>query len=153
MSSIGKEEDQIIDKIFSWCSTSNGLVIIKKSIAEVKEKKGLYQESVKCKGDLYSFKFIVSDYTGLNIKASGELARELSMLAKAHTQRERLIEKARISYGIWVYTKDICNYPSHAKLNGKKFLIKRGAKVGFFKHIHTGGLVGCGCFSKPVLPF
>lgn len=153
MTSIGKEESQVIDKIFSCCSTSDEIVIIKKSIAEVKDKKGLYQEAVKCKGDLYSFKFIVSDYTGLNIKVSGELGRELRRLAEAYVQRERLIVKAGISYGIWVYTKDICNYPSHAKLNGKKFLIKRGAKVGFFKHIHTGGLVGCGCISKPVMPF
>ncbi|CRY06290.1 Uncharacterised protein [Yersinia enterocolitica] len=153
MSRIIKEEGLIIDKMFSWCTSAEEILIIKKTITEVKNRKGLYSEVIKYKGDLYHLKFSVADATGLNLKASGELGRELWRLTSAPIQRERLIKKAGISFGIWMYTADVCQYPSHSKLNGKKFSIKNGAKVGFFKRIHIGELVGCGCFSKPVLPF
>lgn len=153
MSSISKEEVAIIEQMFSCCASADDLIIIKKSITEVRKGKGLYNEVIKHKSDLYHLKFSVADATGLNLKVSGELGRVLWRLISPPIQRERLLKKAGISFGIWMYTEDICQYPSHAKLNGKKFSIKRGAKVGFFKRIHIGELVGCGCFSKPVLPF
>ena len=153
MSKTKKEESAIIDQMFSWCASADDLVIIKKSITEVRKGKGLYSEVIEHKADLYHLKFNIADATGLNLKASDKLGRVLWQLIYPPIQREKQIKKAGISFGIWVYTEDICQYPSHAKLNGKKFSIKGGAKIGFFKHIHTRELVGCGCFSKPILPF
>lgn len=152
MASISKEESLIIDKMFSWCATDDELPIIKKSISDVKNGRGLYHEVSRCKGDLRSLKFVVSDYTGLGIKPSGELARVLWFIVQEPPQRQRQV-KAGIVYGIWMYTPDICDYPSHAKLNGKKFTLKKGARIGLFKRVHPRQLVGCSCFNKPVLPF
>ncbi|KAA1280243.1 hypothetical protein DXF85_02920 [Citrobacter pasteurii] len=67
-------------------------------------------------------------------------------------QAKRMI-KAGIVYGIWMYTVDICQHPDHEKLNGKRFPLKKGAKVGFFKRIYPSQLSGCSCFIRPVLPF
>ncbi|MEQ9910994.1 hypothetical protein [Pectobacterium polaris] len=65
---------------------------------------------------------------------------------------ERMI-KAGIAHGVWIYTPDICQNPDHAKLNGKTFPLKKGARVGFFKRTYPGQIAGCACFIKPVLPF
>lgn len=152
MSSISKEESAIIEKMFSWCASRDDLPIIKQSITEVKNGKGLYVESAKCKGDLYSLKFVVADHTGLALKAAGELGMALYQLVKAKSERERMI-KAGIVYGIWMYTPDICEHYEHAKLNGKKFPLKKGVRVGFFRSSYPRKMVGCSCFIKPVLPF
>lgn len=152
MPSIIKEESLAIDKMFSWCATGDEIIIIKKAIFEVKIGKGLYNEASKCKGDLHSLKFIVSEHTGLDQKAAVELGRALYRLVKPKYERERMI-RAGIVYGTWVYTSDICQYPHHEKLNGKRFSLIKGARIGFFKRELPGQSVGCSCFIKPVLPF
>lgn len=152
MSSISKEEGAIIEQMFSWCASADDLIIIKKSITEVRKGKGLHSEVIKCKGDLYHLKFIVADTTGLNLKVSGELSRELWFIAKCTPDREKMINSG-IVYGNWFYADSTCKYPEHAKLHGKKIPLKKGAKIGIFKRIHARQLVGCWCFIKPVLPF
>lgn len=152
MPSISKEEGAVIENLFSWCASADDLIIIKKSIMEARKGRGLYDEAIKHNGDLNSFKFSVADATGLRLKVSGELSRVIWFIVKAAPARERMIN-AGIIFGTWVYTDALCKYPGHAKLNGKKIPLKKGARIGLFKRIHTGQLVGCWCFCKPVLPF
>lgn len=152
MKSISKEESLVIDKMFSWCASSDEIINIKKSIAEVRNGNGLYNEVLKHKGDLLSLKHSVADYAGLNIKASGELSRVLWHIVKPAIDRERMTNSGIIC-GIWIYTSDNCKYPHHEKLNGKKFPLTKGIRIGLFKKIRPQQLVGCHCFIKPVLPF
>ena len=91
MPSISKEEHQIIDKMFSWCASINDMTIIKEAITDVKNGNGLYGKAAECKGDLYSFKSVVSDHTGLDLRASGELGRILYHLVKTMADRERMV--------------------------------------------------------------
>ncbi|HHL9592758.1 TPA: hypothetical protein ACQ98W_002954 [Citrobacter braakii] len=149
---ISKEESLVIDKMFSWCTTEEDRRIIKKVISEVKKGYGLYDKAVNCKGDLYSFKFVVSENTGLDQKASGELGRVLYHLVKSNYDRERMI-RAGIEYGTWMNSGCECPYPSHSRLHGKKFPLNRGVRIGLFKRILPNALVGCRCFIKPTLPF
>lgn len=152
MASISKEEGAVIDKMFSWCASENDMPIIKKAITEVKNGKGLSVKAAECKGDLYSFKSVVSEHTGLDLRASGEIGRILYHQVKTQADRERMI-RAGITHGIWVNYGIECPYLSHANFHGKKFLLKKGIRVGLFKKIHPSLLVGCRCFIKPVLPF
>ncbi|CND00829.1 TPA: hypothetical protein PXJ50_003888 [Yersinia enterocolitica] len=152
MPSISKEESLAIGKMFSWCTTEEDRCIINKVISEVKKGNGLYDKAVNCKGDLYSFKFAVSEHTRLDQKASGELGMVLYHLVKSISDRERMI-KVGIVYGTWMNYGCECPYLSHAKLHGKKFPLKKGARIGIFKKIHPQSLVGCRCFIKPTLPF
>ena len=68
---LSKEEIAVIEKMFSWCASSNDMSIIKQSIAEIKNGNGLYAKAVACNGDLYSFKSVVAGHTGLGLKTSG----------------------------------------------------------------------------------
>lgn len=152
MPSMPKEEIAVIEKIFSWCTSSSDMTIIKKSILEVKGGNGLYDKAINCKGDLYSFKSVVAEHTGLDLKASGELGRVLYHLVKPYADRERMI-RAGIVYGTWMNTGCECPYSSHVRLHGIKFPLKKGARIGLFKKTHPQTLVGCSCFTKPILPF
>lgn len=153
MSTLSKEETAVIDKMFSWCASSNDMAIIRQSIAEVKKGNGLYVKAVTCKGDLYSFKSVVAEHTGLGLKASGELGRILYHLVKSSADRERMI-RAGIVHGIWVYDDFACKYSSHAKFNGLKFRLLKGIKSGLFaRRVFPQQLVGCGCMAKPEMPF
>lgn len=149
MSRLSKEELAFIEKMFSWCSSSNDIAIIKQSIAEVKKKHGLYDKALSCKGDLHSFKCVVAEHTGLDLKASGELGRILYHLVKSNSDREKMI-KAGIVYAIWIYDDFTCPYRSHAKFKGMKFSLIKGVKSWFFaKRVFPQQLVGCGCMAKP----
>lgn len=152
MSRLSKEESAFIDKMFSWCASSDDISIIKQSIAEVKKGNGLYDKAVACKGDLYSFKSVVAEHTGLDLKASGELSRILWALARQKIDRERKL-MAGITHATWVYEGFLCKYQNHSRLNGKRFSLKKGIRVGFFKRLHPGDLVGCVCMEKPEMPF
>ncbi len=152
MASISKEESAVIDKMFSWCASSSDMVIIKKSILEVKNGNGLCDKAINCKGDLYSFKFVVAEHTGLCLKASGELGRVLYHLVKSQSDRKRMIGSG-IAYGTWMNYGCECPYPSHSRLHGKKFPLKKGARIGLLKRVHPNTLVGCRCFVRPILPF
>lgn len=152
MASISKEESAVIDKMFSWCASSSDMVIIKKSILEVKNGNGLCDKAINCKGDLYSFKSVVAEHTGLALKVSGELGRVLYHLVKPYADRERMI-RAGIAYGTWMNSGCECPYSSHSRLHGKNFPLNRGVRIGLFKRILPNALVGCRCFIKPTLPF
>lgn len=150
MSSLSKEECIIIGKMFEQSASANDMLIIRKAIAEVKNRNGLYDKSVICKGDLYSFKFVVAEHTGLDLKASGELGRILYHLVKPFSDRERMINTG-ITYGLWVYEEFLCSHPSHAEFRGMKLSLEKGLKIGLFKRVFPQQLVGCGCSIKPVL--
>lgn len=151
MASTAAEESSVIEQIFSALSTEE-LVIIKKSIADVKNSRGLYSEVANCNGDLYFLKQIVANSIGIDSKSSGVLARLMWHIVKSVHDRERMM-KAGVTIGVWAYEDYACKYPSHANLNGKKFHLKKGVRIGIFNHIQTQQLVGCGCFINPILPW
>ncbi|HBR2275483.1 hypothetical protein HUZ38_21330 [Klebsiella pneumoniae] len=150
MPNISSEESTVIEDMFSWCP--NDLSVIKKALLDVKNSEGLYQEVVKHKGNLYSLKSDISEATGLNLKVSGELGRELWFVVKQNSDRERMLKNG-IVYGIWIHEGSLCKYPEHEKLNGRQFPIKKGVKMGVFKRILPAQLIGCKCMIKPVLSF
>ncbi|ENP0422078.1 hypothetical protein ACOGYR_001690 [Edwardsiella piscicida] len=152
MSHISKEEGSIINQMFSWCASENELKIIIKSISDIKKEKGLYNEVVKLKGDLQSLSIAIAEATGLNLKASGELGRQLWFIVKAKNDRARQMALG-ITHGTWLYFDFSCKYPEHSKLNNKKISLTKGAKIGMFKWVHPGEQVGCCCFLKVMLPF
>ncbi|XEH50598.1 hypothetical protein NMD75_04540 [Edwardsiella tarda] len=152
MSHISKEERAIINQMFSWCASEDELKIIIKSISNIKKEKGLYNEVVRLKGDLQSLSIAIAEATGINLKASGELSRELWFIVKAKNDRKRQIALG-ITHGTWLYFDFSCKYPEHSKLNNKKISLRKGAKIGILKREYPGQLVGCCCFIKPILPF
>ncbi|ATM86680.1 hypothetical protein CRN74_11640 [Yersinia frederiksenii] len=152
MPNLSKEECLIIGKIFLPKTSDKDFEIIKKSIIEVKGCKGIYREVIKHGANLFELKNSLVELTGINQSSASELARILWRIATSAIEREKRI-KIGIVYGIWIYEDYLCQHPSHASFNGKKFTIKSGVKVGIFTRIHAGQLVGCNCLIKPVMPF
>jgi len=152
MSSISTQESLLIQSMFPKNTRSEDIAIINKAILEVKVKNGIHREVVKHGPNLYALKNCIIDITGLNQISSGILASILWGLARPVIERDRQSSLGIIN-GIWLYEDFLCKYQSHANYTGKVFNIKKGMKTGWFGRIHPGQLVGCGCHTKPVLPF
>ncbi|EIF7321189.1 hypothetical protein MJJ39_001953 [Salmonella enterica] len=150
MATISKEESEIIDAEFKKVS-SDELLIIKKLIIDVKNHKGLYQDVVMHGQNIYNSKNNIIEKTGLNEKISGNLAMILWFITKPEIEADRRL-KIKITEATWVFEDFLCKHPSHRNLNGKKYSIRKGIRIGFFKRIHPGQLVGCGCLSTPIIP-
>lgn len=152
MSSLSKEEDLIIRQMLSGKTVDTDLLIIRKCALDVKEEKGVYSEVVKFGADLHSARAKIAEITGLSMPMSGALSRVLWGLVRQKFERARQLGLG-ITHGIWVYENYLCKHPSHSQLNGKSISLKKGIRIGFFKRIHAGQLVGCGCIVKPkILP-
>ena len=149
MACLSKEENEIINVEFKKASADE-LLIIKKLIIDVKNHKGLYQDVVKHGRNLYNSKNNIIQETGLSEKISGRLAMILWSITNPEVEAERRL-KIKITEATWVFEDFLCKHPSHRNLNGKKYSIRKGIRIGFFKHIHPGQLVGCGCLSRPII--
>ncbi|EFT1523931.1 TPA: hypothetical protein PW803_002544 [Escherichia coli] len=150
MACLSKEENEIINVEFKKASADE-LLIIKKLIIDVKNHKGLYQDVVKNGADLYSSKLDIMRETGLEEIISGILARTLWGITRPEKENTRCL-RVGINEAEWCFVECICRHPAHRLLHGKKYAIRKGMKIGFFKHIHPGQLVGCGCLSRPIIP-
>jgi len=151
MPTISNEERDVIHDIFKKL-TEDELVIVMTLIHQVKNKTGAYHEIKGFGPDLHSSSLFLANSSGLPKKASEALSSELWHLVKADIDRERQ-NKAGIKYGTWIYESYLCKYPAHAKLKNKKFPLSKGVRVGLFKRINTGQLVGCRCMAKIVIPW
>ncbi|SQK24853.1 Uncharacterised protein [Escherichia coli] len=147
---LSKEENEIINVEFKKASADE-LLIIKKLIIDVKNHKGLYQDVVKHGRNLYNSKNNIIQETGLSEKISGRLAMILWSITNPEVEAARRL-KIKITEAAWVFEDFLCKHPSHRNLNGKKYSIRKGIRIGFFKYIHPGQLVGCGCLSRPIIP-
>jgi len=147
---ISNEERDVIHDIFKKL-TEGELGIVTALIHQIKNKTGAYHEIKDFGPDLHSSSSFLANFSGIPKKESGALSKELWYLIKADVDRERQ-SKVGIKYGTWVYESYLCKYPSHAKLNNKKFQLTKGVRVGFFKRINTGQLVGCRCMVRPIIP-
>ncbi|EPP2701752.1 hypothetical protein ACUNQE_005057 [Escherichia coli] len=150
MACLSKEENEIINVEFKKTSADE-LLIIKKLIIDVKNHKGLYQDVVKHGQNLYNSKNNIIQETGLSEKISGRLAMILWSITNPEVEAARRL-KIKITEATWVFEDFLCKHPSHRNLNGKKYSIRKGIRIGFFKRIHPGQLVGCGCLSRPIIP-
>ncbi|HBD1381528.1 TPA: hypothetical protein KHU63_001961 [Escherichia coli] len=150
MACLSKEENEIINVEFKKTSADE-LLIIKKLITDVKNHKGLYQDVVKHGQNLYNSKNNIIQETGLSEKISGRLAMILWSITNPEVEAARRL-KIKITEATWVFEDFLCKHPSHRNLNGKKYSIRKGIRIGFFKRIHPGQLVGCGCLSRPIIP-
>ena len=150
MASINNEENEIINAKFKKASVDE-LLIIKKLIIDVKSHKGLYHDVVMHGQNLYNSKNNIIEKTGLSEKISGHLATILWSITKPEFEAARRL-KIKIAEATWVFEDFLCKHPSHRNLNGKKYSIRKGIRIGFFKRIHPGQLVGCGCLSSPIIP-
>lgn len=150
MATISKEEGEIIDAEFKKVS-SDELLIIKKLIVDVKNHKGLYQDVVKHRQNLYASKNNIIEKTGLSEKISGSLATILWFITKPELEMSRRL-KINITEATWIFCEYTCKHPSHRNLHGKKFSIRKGVRVGFFKRIRPGQLVGCKCMDRSIIP-
>ncbi|EEV7641574.1 hypothetical protein H2998_13950 [Escherichia coli] len=150
MACLSKEENEIINVEFKKASADE-LLIIKKLIIDVKNHKGLYQDVVKHGRNLYNSKNNIIQETGLSEKISGRLAMILWSITNPEVEAARRL-KIKITEAAWVFEDFLCKHPSHRNLNGKKYSIRKGIRIGFFKYIHPGQLVGCGCLSRPIIP-
>jgi len=148
MDAISDEEHLVIEKKFLPHASPQSMITIKKCIARVKVKKGIYKEVVNCKGDLSSLTLHISKSLNLDIKISELLSLTLWNLVKPVMDLEKSI-RSGITHGRWSYLSYICEHPQHERLNGKKFPLKKGCRVGIFKRIHPSSMVGCGCMYRP----
>ncbi|HCR0506195.1 hypothetical protein ACS6I8_15155 [Enterobacter kobei] len=151
MPTITKEEELIIRQMLSEKPSKSELKVIKACISEVKKRKGIYSDVVKCGADLHSSTAKIAEITGMSMPMSGVLSRVLWNLARNKIERVRLLGVG-ITHGVWVYESYLCKHQSHSRLNGKPFPLMKGARISLFKRIHAGQLVGCGCMVKPQLP-
>ncbi|MFZ4835890.1 hypothetical protein [Rouxiella sp. Mn2063] len=151
MKSLSKEEVEIIDANFKKAS-GDELLTIKKLISDVKKHKGLYQDVVRNGSNLYASKNCIIEKTGLSEITSGTLARTLWFITKPELEVSRRL-KIGISQATWIFQECLCKYPDHRNLSDKKYSIRKGMRVGFFKYIHPGQLVGCGCMSTAIIPY
>lgn len=150
MPHISKEEEVVVNDMFNEL-TNEDLNTLKGVIKMVKKRKGIF-EDIKIFGpNLHASSCFIVEKTGLPRKASGLLARELWFLTKPGIDRGRHF-KLGIKHAIWIYEGYLCKYPSHSRFNNKKFLLEKGVRVGLFKRLNTGQLVGCRCMYRPVLP-
>lgn len=150
MASINNEENEIINAEFKN-SDGDELLIIKRLILDVKNRKGLYQDIVKHKQNLYASKNNIIEKTGLSEKISGSLATILWFITKPELEMSRRL-KINITEATWIFCEYTCKHPNHRNLHGKKFSIRRGMRVGFFKRIRPGQLVGCRCMDRSIIP-
>lgn len=150
MAKLSKEENEIIDSKFKKLSVDE-ILMIKKLIIDVKRHKGLYQDVIKHGQNLYNSKNCIIEKTGFSEKVSGNLAMMLWFITKPELEVARRL-KIGISEATWVFEEFLCKHPSHRNLNGKKYSIRKGMKIGFFKRIRPGQLVGCGCMDRPIIP-
>lgn len=151
MAKLNKEENEIIDAQFKQSSVDE-LLNIKKLIVDVKKRKGLHHDVIKHGSNLFSSKNYIIEKTGLSDKTSGSLATILWFIAKPELEIAKRL-KIGVSEATWIYDEFVCKHPDHHRLDGKKYSLHKGMRIGFFKRIHPGQLVGCGCVSKPILPF
>lgn len=151
MISICREEELIIREMFSGKASQSELEIIKRCVVEVKNEKGICSEIVRLGADLHSSTARISKIIGVNAAASELLSHVLWNLVRSRSERARMI-KAGIDKGMWVYESYLCKHLDHAMLNGKVFSIRKGMRVRFFRRIHVGELIGCGCMVKPDMP-
>lgn len=150
MKSLSKEENEIIYDNFQKVSNAE-LLAIKTLIIDVKKNKGLYQDVVKHGNNLYASKNCIIEKTGLSDKVSGNLARTLWFITKPELEVARRL-KIGIIQATWVFEDYSCKHTEHLKLNGKKYSIRKGMRIGFFRYIHPGQLVGCGCMATAIIP-
>ncbi|AGH74709.1 hypothetical protein ACOGYG_001390 [Edwardsiella piscicida] len=150
MTRISKKENEIINADFPTASTHD-LLLIKQLISDIKKHKGLYQDVIKHGGNIYNSKNCITEKTGLSEKISGHLAMILWFIAKPELEIASRL-KIGISESVWVFEEFLCKHPDHRSLNGKRYLIRKGMRIGFFRHIHPGQLVGCGCIARAIIP-
>ncbi|EPB6201538.1 hypothetical protein ACRQ2P_001111 [Escherichia coli] len=151
MISICREEELIIRDMFSGKASKSELEIIKRCVVEVKKGKGIYSEVVTCGSDLHSSAARISEITGVNLSASRVLSRVLWGLVRSKLERARQMTSG-IDKATWVYESYLCRHQNHAPLDGQEFQLKKGIRVGIFRRIHVGDLVGCGCMTRPIIP-
>ncbi|EOT1891470.1 hypothetical protein ACNHT3_004518 [Citrobacter freundii] len=101
MTSINNEENEIINAEFKN-SDGDELLIIKRLILDVKNRKGLYQDVVKHKQNLYASKNNIIEKTGLSEKISGSLATILWFITKPELEMSRRL-KINITEATWIF--------------------------------------------------
>lgn len=151
MPTITKEEELIIRQMFLGKVPESDLEVIKVCVMEVKKGKGIYREVAKCGADLHESATKIAELTGLHSSVAGILSGVLWGILRSKADRVRRI-KIGITKATWGYEAYLCKHPLHDALNGREFSIIKGARIGFFSHIHPGELVGCSCISESIIP-
>ncbi|MHC9245373.1 hypothetical protein [Aeromonas jandaei] len=145
-------ETQVILQMFEGAATHEEVNKIIFEVNQFKRRLGLYLDVCGLGPDLHLLKCRIQEKTGLNNSAAGILATQLWHIEKSTTGRIQR-QSQGIKYATLISADFLCPYKEHWVFNQKKFCIKTGVKLGFFRRYHPGELFGCGCTSKPILPF
>lgn len=128
---------------------------IEKILFEVKQFKdgnGLRRDVREMGLDLHRLSARVQEKTGLQKGVAGVLASRLAFMDKSEAGRIKLLSIG-ITHATLISADSSCPYDEHWAFNGKRFAIKAGVKVGWFRRFHPGEQFDCGCSSKPILPY
>lgn len=145
-------ETQVILQMFEGTVTREEVSKILFEVKQFKRRRGLYFDVCRLGPDLHLLKCRIQEKTGLNNSAAGVLATQLWHMAQSETGRIQR-QSQGIKYATLISADFLCPYKEHWAFNQKKFRIKTGIKLGLFRRYHPAELFGCGCASKPILPF
>jgi hypothetical protein len=148
----GKTETQVIRQIFEDGCTQREIEKILFEVKRFKDGNGLRRDVREMGSDLHSLSIRIQEKTGLQKRAAGVLASRLYFMGKSEAGRIRQLSIG-ITHATLISADFLCPYGDHWALDGKRFAIKAGVKVGWFRRFHPGEQFDCGCSSKPILPY
>ncbi len=134
-------------------ATVNQNVSLIKSIPSqyLTQVEGLVMRSVQVGGDLSTLTHQLEKHFGVTNKRAALIARDQNVKTTSALNRARQLELG-IDEAIWVHSHAGKPRPTHLKMDGQRYNIKKGMWDSHEKAwIQTGQLINCKCFNRPVI--